>query len=188
MSPKKTMLPVLLPVCTMWPWTSCSSLKWMCASMLGVFFPLVGDSDLALRREPVFLGQFLRLQNPLPFFPPPSTTLSFSPPTFVLQPRYSLVQYFLPRATSISLLLSATVAISWYARAFQCLLTHPPISPPVKQVNGFKIPFAFSYHACSWLRDLPSLPSSWSGSSSAIETSPSGLADFSTPKLALLPF
>lgn len=106
-------------------------------------------------RAPVFHSQFLRLQKPLPLLPPPNPTLSFSPPTFVFHPQPSLVQSFPSTAISISLLLSATVAISWYVRPFEHHFLHPPHLSSSQPSKGFKILFAYSRWACSWRRDLP---------------------------------
>lgn len=120
-----------------------------------------------------------------PISPPTKTTPTlpttepnslFSPPTFVFHPQLSLVQSFPSAAISISVLLSAIVAISWYVRPFQCLFLPPSPSLPQPSRN-FEIPFEFSH---------PPSPS-WPGLSSVIETSLSGFADFPTPKLALLP-
>lgn len=120
-----------------------------------------------------------------PISPPTKTTPTlpttepnslFSPPTFVFHPQLSLVQSFPSTAISISVLLSAIVAISWYVRPFQCLFLPPSPSLPQPSRN-FEIPFEFSH---------PPSPS-WPGLSSVIETSLSGFADFPTPKLALLP-
>lgn len=156
------MLPVVLPVCKLWPWTPYFSQVNVCLYN-HVPWPSLADALAAVgRRQRAgppprarLPRRFLRLQKPLPLFPPPNPTLSFSPPTFVFHPQLSLVQSFPSTAISISVLLSAIVAISWYVRPFQCLFLPPSPSLPQPSRN-FEIPLEFSHQAGFWLRDLPS--------------------------------
>lgn len=57
------MLPVVLPVCKLWPWTPYFSQVNVCLYNHVPWLPLAGDSELALRREPVFPADLSAYKN-----------------------------------------------------------------------------------------------------------------------------